>query len=616
MGRFAMMRSSEQIQDAAVRRFLQTALVVDDQVMTTEIPAEEKTPSQQNAAKDAAGSHPPAEPGTASGNLSGDERSDSAAETVSATGEGAETDGGTVTDVSGRSPGDVDVKRLADRFADAGIACGILKPTGEEEAVTRIVGAAARADIVVIDWWINDETGDNALEAIERTVREEEDRARRLIAVYTTQRQLGRIADRIRQRLGVEEHDDPHDEPDEELRITVGGTRIVILNKGWVTPAAEYADNHVPLDDLPNRMIAEFRQHVEGLVPSVALNALAAARENTHRVLQRLSRELDLGYAGHLLRIEHVDEGAGQLIDALADELRAVIEDDEETRTAAGHEGIAAWLDAPERAFSTSREIIDGLLAVNTADPDALNKLKAKHKSLNAIGEDQYTALLARASEQELAQRSDADFAMLLSLRHGWRRLPMLQLGTVLVEEPSRRYWLCVQPVCDSIRLEGPTRFPMLRLERWEAYARKQQFHIVVPGPASTDPPLRLWAASKPQDLHIIEVCPTVSATARFQGDEKGALRLPATNGASLLWLGQLKPAHAQRVAENLGRWMTRVGLDESEWLRRRGRDKEVPAERVTAPRDGSSRDVEDQTVDADDRQRGEPSETQPSEPT
>lgn len=610
-----MVRSFEEIQDAAVRRFLQTALVVDDQVMTTDIPAEEKTPSQQDAVKDVEGSDPPAEPETGSGNLSGDERSDSAADTGTTTGEGPETDAETATDAGGRNPGDVDVKRLADRFADAGIACGILKPTGEGEAVTRIVRAAARADIVVIDWWINDETGDNALEAIERTVRAEEERARRLIAVYTTQRELGSIADRIRQRLGVEEDDDPRDEPDDELRITVGGTRIVILNKGLVTPAAEYADNHVPLDELPNRMIAEFRQHVEGLVPSVALNALAAARENTHRVLQRLSRDLDLGYAGHLLRIEHVDEGAGQLIDALADELRAVIEDDEETRAAAGQEGIAAWLDAPQRAFSTSREIIDGLLAVNTADPDAISELKAKHKSLNPIGEEQFTDLLAPASEKELAQRSDADFAMLLSLRHGWRRLPMLQLGSVLVDERNRRYWLCVQPVCDSIRLEGPTRFPMLRLERWETYARKQQFHIVVPGPAPADPPLRLWAASKPQDLQIIEVCPTVAATARFQRDKEGALRLTTTDGASLVWLGQLKPAHAQRVAETFGRWMTRVGLDESEWLRRRGRAKEVPADRVTAPHDGSSSDAGNQTVDPHDLERGEPSEAQPSQP-
>lgn len=608
------MRSYEEVQDAAVRRFLQTALVVDDQVVTAERRAEERTPSQQDAVREVAGSDPLAGRATASRDASGQERSDSAAESESTADERPETNDGAATDADSTNPGDVDVKRLADRFADEGIACGILKPTGEGEAVTRIVRAAARADIVVIDWWINDETGDNALEAIERTVREEEERARRLIAVYTTQRQLGRIADRIRERLGVEEHDDPHDEPD-ELRITVGGTRIVILNKGLVTPAAEYAANHVPLDELPGRMITEFREHVEGLVPSIALNALAAARENTHRVLQRLCRELDLGYAGHLLRIEHVEDGAGQLIDALADELRAVIEDDEDTRAAAGEEGIGAWLDAPQRAFRTSRIIIDDLFAVNTADPNAINELKARHKLLKQIGEEQFTELLSSGSDDQLARRSDAEFAMLLSLRHGWR-LPMLQLGTVLLEEGRRmRYWLCVQPVCDSVRLKHSTPFPMLRLEKWEAYERKQQFHIVVPGPVPGEPPLRLWAASTPQDLQNIEVCPTVAATARFQRDEEGALRLTATDGTSLLWLGQLKPAHAQRVAENLGRWMTRVGLDESEWLRRRGRAREVPADRVTARLDESPTDAKGKVVDPKDAGRVPPSEATPAKP-
>ena len=40
-------------------------------------------------------------------------------------------------------------------------------------------------------------------------------------------------------------------------------------------------------------------------------------------------------------------------------------------------------------------------------------------------------------------------------------------------------------------------------------------------------------------------------------------------HGEKFLWLSDLKDAHAQRIANNFAAKLSRVGLDESEWLRR-----------------------------------------------
>jgi len=37
---------------------------------------------------------------------------------------------------------------------------------------------------------------------------------------------------------------------------------------------------------------------------------------------------------------------------------------------------------------------------------------------------------------------------------------------------------------------------------------------------------------------------------------------------SEIQWVGQLKPLHAQRIATDIGDHLSRVGLDEAEWLR------------------------------------------------
>jgi len=157
---------------------------------------------------------------------------------------------------------------------------------------------------------------------------------------------------------------------------------------------------------------------------------------------------------------------------------------------------------------------------------------------------------------------------MLLSVRNHYEPpTPVLSLGTVLKTGAAAeaRYWMCQQPVCDSLRLKQRTAFPLLPLE---IVAAGKPFHLVVK-PADADS-VRLRLLSKPMDLQMEKFDPTdvdrgtVAATL-----DAGEWVFRAASGLRYRWIADLKPQHALWFADLLSRQMRRVGLVQSEWLRR-----------------------------------------------
>jgi len=51
--------------------------------------------------------------------------------------------------------------------------------------------------------------------------------------------------------------------------------------------------------------------------------------------------------------------------------------------------------------------------------------------------------------------------------------------------------------------------------------------------------------------------------------DDKGVFRFTAADGTEYEWLGELKTEFAQRVAHRFAASLSRVAVNNSEWLRR-----------------------------------------------
>ena len=163
------------------------------------------------------------------------------------------------------------------------------------------------------------------------------------------------------------------------------------------------------------------------------------------------------------------------------------------------------------------------------------------------------------------------EFELLMSLRTRYRDTPpMLTLGTLLrsgdLDERSitLEYWLCLQPACDSyIRTGGPRRrFPLLELT-----PSSKKFNLIAKEDTGI---VYLRWEPKPYKIRMIEFeanSPTRAVLA--VRENSGFWFAPTIRSLRFRWIGELKFPQAQRVAHALGSAEARVGLTESEWLRR-----------------------------------------------
>ena len=130
------------------------------------------------------------------------------------------------------------------------------------------------------------------------------------------------------------------------------------------------------------------------------------------------------------------------------------------------------------------------------------------------------------------------------------------------------RYLLCIQQKCDSVRIpDGEKRkFLFLPMKK-----NDQNFDVLFKnGPHDY---VRLSTCYKEcYAIEIIEFTPfedTEIVQAQKEGDGFYYFTGGPDNQIKFKWILDLKEAHAQRIVNNFAAQLSRVGLDESEWLRR-----------------------------------------------
>ena len=148
--------------------------------------------------------------------------------------------------------------------------------------------------------------------------------------------------------------------------------------------------------------------------------------------------------------------------------------------------------------------------------------------------------------------------------------LPVLQLGTIVsIKNESERFLLCMQPVCDSVRLKGEVVFPFLELE--VITEDDKPFNIIIP---KEDSFIKVKVLKKPNSL-IMHTFSVDGEDDRIRArKENHSLLFQTKKGSKINYIAELKSKHAQRVANEFATYVSRVGLDESEWLRRWSRNE------------------------------------------
>ena len=235
---------------------------------------------------------------------------------------------------------------------------------------------------------------------------------------------------------------------------------------------------------------------------------------------------------------------------------------------------IGAWFDdryAAADAVQALKQLNVGKDALRAAIMEGDPRDRAFHTALFVPSEPQ--------TPQDREIEVSSDFARLTTfvreyngfnpLPAGW--LPVLTLGSVLrlTQEGGTRYFLSLQPLCDTVRIKEARFFPFVELKVKDRY--NSDFWLVVCDGANR---LHVGIDGKAGSRHYDKFNPTnesgiIRATAETNSK---AFLFKSVDGNIYEWVGDIDRSKAQKASNDLSAALARVGLDEYEWLRRGGR--------------------------------------------
>lgn len=487
-------------------------------------------------------------------------------------------------------------KKAIDCFTQEGMICSVLKPNnGRDPNLTQLIRLAGKADVLILDWQLDD-SGSNASEIIKKVLEEDEKSGPRLrlIIVYSAEKNLSELAQGLRNEL-----DGRYKITDNGFTLLGGHTRISFFGKeglGAKTPGLR--DRIARVDELPNIVCSEFAKITSSFIANLVLKALSAIRKNSHQLLGYFSKEIDAAYFSHRALQPHPEDAEQYMLSIVHDELMTIMEAEDifepinqKNLKCYFESDLFASYDQREMTIEWSKKDSHDLTTADLMDialngykkSDLLNKyVNQIMKGVPLKDRDKRIANKREALEKKIVpnltdmfkqadDRIETDLVFselsILKKRYGENtKQAALTLGTIVMsaEGSKHKYWVCIQPRCDSVRIKETTKFLFLSAELAE---EESSFDIVI---RQDDGFIKLKTKQDVSLLKTIRFEPDVNGNDTIQPlSEDGRFVYTDIDSKKYIWLGELKDNHAQRLANRFAAQLSRVGLDEYEWLRR-----------------------------------------------
>ncbi len=462
----------------------------------------------------------------------------------------------------------LNAKAIVDAFADRGMVCGVLKPTEDEDIVDRAQKATRRADVVMLDWVLKDgdEEGELARGVLRALLTEEDaQHMLRFFVIYTGTPRLREIAAHCK---GLLKSLNAADEVVEygEFTLSMGPVTLSIFAKDTVPefedPTLEERRSRPA--DLPAKLLEDYRRREPGMVESAALRSVALVRLHTHHLLARFPREVDAGYMWHRARLPNQEDGATHIVEMIGAEITDLL-DSPLVRCEVSKDAALRWIESRKEMLSRVGQFEED----KTASLDDIKQIvqsgadtaKANGVTLpKAFKSDGHKSELPTfAVDGTTMKESHELLSMLMTLRDREAK-PLLRSGVFV--EADGEFLLCVQPLCDSTRLEKEKAwFPFLRLAEPND-SNKNRFNIIIP--VDDGKPIRRQIPKKASSIVMLEF-PTTDGAVGAEGDP---LAFCPTTGPPIIYRATLRPMKAVSVITSLASSLSRTGIDDPEWLR------------------------------------------------
>lgn len=496
------------------------------------------------------------------------------------------------------NPGEhpLNYQELSLAFSEVGINCCAFRPDNErfgsiEATADQIMRSAKRADITILDWSMDNKfgalSGTLAKLSINKILCDDQCQhgRLRLIVIYTGEPNRQEIAEDIcRSVSAVDNGTICQGETVSFRKIGLEFCQITVIEKR--DDARELRDEVVSL----------FTKLTTGLLSNATLSAIGEIRDKTHHILHTFNKQLDPAYLAHvigLLSSPQVREKSYEIAfdyatDLISEEIKSNLQISSAVKENLNLNRLHDWVE-----YTNSSQVAD-FYEIKVGDNDMVGIDSTRLKELlNYESDVQLTRTLTAAPaimrngakmldnfsknkiflklknidylSHEALSSVECKRRDFLSLKPNVP-LPTVKQGTIV--KKGNQYFICMQPLCDSVRISCSTNFIFLGITIAE---QGKKFTHVLKDSQGNFVKFNIKPGSK--DIHIFKLMPnteTNTAKAVFDDGEYKVKYLKDDNQEDcLIWFGELKTNVAQAIVNHLAEQISRVGLDTNEWLRR-----------------------------------------------
>ncbi|MDP9955147.1 hypothetical protein J2X97_000784 [Epilithonimonas hungarica] len=513
---------------------------------------------------------------------------------------------------------DLDAYEISKIFAKEKKICAVYDPENEED-ILNFKEISIKADIIILDWFIDlsesvsdggdeedaddiDIRGKYTLDIISSLINRDNSEKLKIVLVYTGETNLIEISQKI--------HDlDPNLSLDnDDLKLQTAKTTIYIRAKSNNQDGEDTRFNHLPnikdkvlkYIELPAFLLDRFTEVTSGLLSNFALKSLSTLRNNTSKILGLYDKDLDHAFLEHKSSIPNQEDAENLILEVFKDSIgdllyyknvhKSITKTDittwistkllNESKSIKNAEGMNV---NPSRNIMRSRNFLIDLLYSKETDVEKrfIEKL-VPHCSGKKQADSYYKYLKVNNIDLFINNSQNSEKGEILNkfaalthhknvfLPRGMK--PVLSLGTVLKSNKKDKitdkdkYYICIQQKCDSVRIKDDEDRKFLFLPLTESKTGKFNF-IANDG-------TKLQLESKSYSIR----------TLKFKSNKEGVVVPKKKNDKfyfeqiyksrtdeKLEWILDLKDLHSQRIVADYAAILSRVGLDESEWLRKAG---------------------------------------------
>lgn len=462
-------------------------------------------------------------------------------------------------------------------FLEKGIHCSLFEIKNDNDSLDPIKNILKKTDVVILDWQMHQDNGRKASELLLSVIESSEKPELRLFIIFTDDPQYRNLLSQTiipeLIRIGV-----INVIPENlECVFKFGHSKIVVLEKinGGKSETA------VSDEGLPNRIIEEFTEITSGLVSNTVLKAISLIRRNSHNLLAVFNKELDVAYLAHRAMLSTPEDSELLLKNTIIDSFDSLLSYSQINKVN-NIDQIEQWIDENNFPKAVTKVVIgkgETKLEIEINKENTKKWLKTGWKNLvqvqpnNKLTESQYEnyekgngSLFNNVMQCYIpaGDVSSQDFAILTHHKSNFLTpsyIPYLTLGVVV--QKDNEFFICIQQRCDSVRIEEDEKRNFLFIPLTE----KGSFPIVFKNDAG-EYLIKKANFSKCHQL-IVKQFAQINRGIVEAVKEDGGFYFTSVDGSKFRWILDLKDSHAQRIANKYAAELSRVGLDESEWLRR-----------------------------------------------